>query len=233
MNDRGRIGMIHKKADWSREQFLEHWRGTHGPLVAGAPNLLGYWQNAVVERPAVAPGVTRGPWDFDGFSQLWFADRQGSDHAFKSGDFATKLMADERHFLGGLSIVTVTQHVVVPLPEASERPALLKRMTLIKRRLELSEDDFRREWRVHADLVVQMPGVRGYRQNVVTARERTKGQACGYDDLPIDGVVEFWFDDAAGSRAAFSSRAGQATARHAKVFLAEMTPFVVIEHRVV
>ena len=43
-----------------------------------------------------------------------------------------------------------------------------------------------------------MPGIAGYRQNVVIARERVKGQPCDCDELPIDGIVELWFEDADG-----------------------------------
>ena len=78
-----------------------------------------------------------------------------------------------------------------------------------------------------------MPGVAGYRQNVVIARERIKGQACGYDELPIDGIVEMWFEDAATLEAAFGSPAGRTTMKHALTFLAEITAFVVEEHRVI
>jgi hypothetical protein len=97
----------------------------------------------------------------------------------------------------------------------------------------MTDEDFRREWIAHRDLVRKMPGVSGYRQNVVIARERVKGHSCGYDDLPIDGIVELWFEDAGTLDAAFSSLAGRATMAHAKTFLAEITAFVVIEHRVV
>lgn len=71
------------------------------------------------------------------------------------------------------------------------------------------------------------------RQNVVIARERIKGQFCGYEELPIDGIVELWFEDPATLEAAFSSPAGQVTMAHAKTFLAQITAFVVVEHRVV
>jgi hypothetical protein len=115
----------------------------------------------------------------------------------------------------------------------TEAEALLKRISTLKRRPELSEDDFRREWIVHRDLVCKMPGVAGYRQNVVIARERIKGQPRGYDELPIDGVVELWFEDPAVLEAAFASPAGRTTMKHARTFLAEITAFAVEEHRVV
>lgn len=228
-----RIGMIRKKPDWTPDEFAAYWRDKHGPLAARAPALRGYWQNAVTERLQRGIDFARGPWDFDGFSQLWFDDAGHADHAFKDGDLAAALIQDEQRFLGGLHILTAEQHVVVPVPDAPRRSALLKRISTLKRRADVSEEDFRREWRVHADHVRKMPGVAGYRQNVVVGRELVKGVPCAYEELPVDGVVELWFEDTRKLEAAFSSPAGQTTMAHAKTFLAEITAFLVIEHRVV
>ena len=227
------MGLIRRKADWTHQDFIDYWRNTHGPLAAQAPGLRGYWQNAVTERLQRGVEFQRGPWDFDGFSQLWLAGAGQADHAFKNSDFAARLIADEKHFLGLLHIVTVTQSVVITVPEASKRGNALKRLSILKRRPDISADEFRSEWTAHADLVRRMPGVLGYRQNVVIARERTKGEPCSYDDLPIDGLVELWFNGPHALEAAFTSAAGQAATRHAKTFLAEITAFLVTEHQVV
>lgn len=226
-----RIGMIRKKPDWSMEAFRSYWRDKHGPLAARAPGLREYWQNAVTDRLQRGIDYERGPWDFDGFSQLWFDDAQGADHAFKDSEMAAVLIEDEEHFLGGLHVVTAEQNVVVPVPQGPARSALLKRMSTLKRRSDVSEADFRREWKIHADHVRLMPGVSGYRQNVIVARERVKGNPCGYEDLPIDGIVELWFEDEKKLEAAFSSPAGKTTMAHAKTFLAEITAFLVEERR--
>jgi uncharacterized protein (TIGR02118 family) len=228
-----RMGLLRQKPDWSPDEFGAYWRDKHGPLAARAPNLREYWQNRVTERLQRGIEFARGPWDFDGFSQLYFDEVDQANHAFASGDVAAALIADEQRFLGDLNIVTAVQHVVVPLPAPSKRSALLKRMSTLKRRPDLSEDDFRREWIVHRDLVRKMPGVAAYRQNVVIARQRVKARACNYDELPIDGIVELWFEDVATLQAAFSSPAGRLTMRHALTFLSEITAFVVEEHRVV
>jgi hypothetical protein len=146
---------------------------------------------------------------------------------------AAALISDEQRFLGDLHILTASQHVVVNVPEEPKRSALLKRISTLKRRPDITEDDFRRDWVAHRDLVKKMPGVAGYRQNVVIARERTKGQPCNYHDLPIDGIVELWFESPAILEAAFSSPAGRVTMAHAKTFLVEITAFVVAEQRLV
>lgn len=228
-----RMGLIKKKRDWTTDQFVDYWRNKHGPLAARAPALREYWQNAVTERLQRGIDFARGPWDFDGFSQLWFDDAGNANHAFNNSELAAELTQDEQHFLGGLHIVTTEQNVVVPVPDAPKRGALLKRISTLKRRPDVTEEDFRREWKVHADYVRKMPGVSGYRQNVVVARELVKGKPCGYEDLPIDGIVELWLEDTGQLEAAFSSPAGQTTMAHAKTFLAEITAFLVDEQRIV
>ena len=101
---------------------------------------------------------------------------------------------------------------------------------LIRRRPELSEQDFLIEWKVHADWVRTMPGVMGYRQNAVIQREVHKGQSCAYEELPIDGIVEFWFESTDSLQSAFASEAGVKTMSHAKTFLSGITAFLVEEH---
>jgi len=228
-----RMGLIRKKPDWTFEDFNAYWRDKHGPLAARAPHLRAYWQNPVVDRVQRGIDFARGPWDFDGFSQLWFDDAKQSERAFSDGTLAADLIEDENRFLGGLHIVTAEQSVVVPLPGDEERAKLLKRISIIRRLPNLSEEDFRREWRVHGDLVRKMPGVSGYRQNVVVVREREKGNPCDYDSLPIDGIVELWFKDAQTLQDAFASPTGQTTMAHAKSFLGDITAFLVDERRVV
>jgi uncharacterized protein (TIGR02118 family) len=228
-----RIGLIRKKPDWTPEQFRTYWRDRHGPLVAQTPNLRSYWQNHVVDRLQRGISFARGPVDFDGFSQLWFDDVDQAHKAFSDGALAGAFMADERHFIGELSIVSAVQRVVVPLPDAGSRSRLLKRISTLRRRDDISEDDFRREWKHHAGLVSRMPGVSAYRQNIITQRERVKGQPAPYEQLPLDGIVELWFETPETLNAAFDSPQGKVTMAHAETFLSEITAFVVEEARIV
>lgn len=226
-----RMGLIRKKPDWTDDAFRSHWRDSHGPLVARLPALRAYRQNLVIDRLQRGIDFARGPWDFDGFSQLRFDEAVRANEAFTHGELAAAIRADEQHFLGELHIVTVEQTEVIALPAKPE--GLLKRISLLRRPIAQSEEDFRREWKVHADHVRRMPGVSGYRQNVVVAREFEKGKLCGYTELPIDGIVELWFENTDTLSAAFASPQGQVTMAHARTFLAEITAFVVEEHRVV
>lgn len=229
-----RLGLINKLSTLETSAFQTYWIQNHGPLVkSGLPNLRAYWQNHVIDRQQRGIEFARGPWDFDGFSQLWFDDAASARHAFNDGSFAAALIADEARFIGQLHIVTAEQEVVIPLPETPARAGLLKRISTLRRPDGMSEAEFRREWRVHGDFVKKMPGVSAYRQNVIVERELVKGTPCSYGALPMDGIVELWFESAETLEAAFSSEAGRRTMAHAKTFLSEITAFLVKEHRVV
>jgi len=225
-----RTGLIRKKPDWSTEDFRRHWRERHGPLAARLPGLLRYEQNHVVDSQQRGFAYPRGPEALDGFSMLWFKSEEAMRAAMATPD-GQALIADENHFIGNLRIVTIDQLEVIPVDGG--RP-LLKRMSLLRRRPEVSPESFRHEWRVeHAHLVKRVQGVRGYRQNLIVGRQVPKGAEVGYEELPIDGIVELWFDDSEAINAAFSSPQGLTLMSHAREFIAEISTFLVERHTVV
>lgn len=225
-----RSGLLRKKPEWRTEDFRRHWRDHHGALAAKLPGLRRYEQNHVVD--SVQRGFTfpRGPEQLDGFSMLWFDSVDAMREAIATPE-GRALVADEQHFIGDLRIVTIDPvEVIAP---AAGRP-LLKRMSLLRRRPEVSPEVFLHEWREeHARLVRRVQGVRGYRQDLVTGREVPKGHPVGYEGLPVDGIVELWFDDVAAIDAAFGSPQGQTLMMHAREFIGEITTFLVETHVVV
>lgn len=225
-----RTGLIRKKPDWRIEDFRRHWREHHGALAAKLPGLRRYEQNPVVDSEQRGFSYPRGPEQLDGFSMLWF-DSEAAMRAAIATDAGQALLADEAFFIGDLRLVTLDQREVIT-PAGDPQP--LKRMSLLRRRPEVTPEKFEHEWRIeHAHLVKRVNGVRGYRQNLVIGREVPKGVPVGYDQLPLDGIVELWFDDAAAIDAAFSSPQGVTLMTHAREFIAEITTFLVEPHRVV
>ena len=79
---------------------------------------------------------------------------------------------------------------------------MLKVMSLMKRREDMSLEDFR-NWATieHPPLAKELPGLRGYRMNVAVQEN---------PDAPYDAVSEMWFDDDAARAAAFATDAGKA-----------------------
>jgi uncharacterized protein (TIGR02118 family) len=219
-----RMGWLNKRADWTTERFREHWRTEHAQLARQLPGLRGYVQNHVTDSEQRGIRFKRGPEQLDGFSQLWFDDDIGLASAFDS-PLSKKLIDDEEHFIGRLRITTMEPTTVVTPPEHGRA---LKRMSILRRRADVSQEQFAHEWRaVHGPMVKRMPGILGYRQNLIRAREAPKGHVVDDKAWPVDGIVELWFEDTAAIDSAFSSALGQETMAHAETFIGEITTFLV------
>jgi uncharacterized protein (TIGR02118 family) len=83
---------------------------------------------------------------------------------------------------------------------AEEECAMIKTVTLLKRRPDLRPEDFHRHWRdVHAPLVLRLPGIRRYVQ-------------CRPVHIPgkeprFDGIAEVWYENLDSLRATMDSDA--------------------------
>jgi uncharacterized protein (TIGR02118 family) len=225
-----RMGLLQKRPDLTTEAFRSHWRDTHGPLAAKLAGLRRYHQNHVVDREQRGISYARGGHDFDGFSELWFDDMPAMAAAFAT-DHVKRLGEDEARFIGELKLITAIQHVVIP---KRARAPLIKRMSTLKRRPDVSAETFKAEWLdVHSFLVKRLPEVKGYTQNLIFDRSHGRGRPATYDELPIDGIVELWFEDLDRLDAAFASDAGKTLMTHATEFIGEISTFLVGTHEVV
>ena len=225
-----RMGLLQKKPDLSDAEFRAHWRDMHGPLAAKLPGLRRYHQNHVVDREQRGIVYARGSHDFDGISELWFDDLPSMQRAFSS-DLVEEVAADEASFIGDLKLVTAIQQQVVAVPKGAR---LIKRMSTLKRRPDVSLETFQHEWfQVHSVLVKRLPEVKGYTQNLIFDRAHGRGRPASYDELPIDGIVELWFNDRESLDAGFNSPAGKTLMTHAEEFIAEISTFLVETNEVV
>jgi hypothetical protein len=97
------------------------------------------------------------------------------------------------------------EHNEVITPDSNQ--PLIKRMSLLRRRPDVTPETFLREWRaVHAPLVRSIAGVRGYRQNL---------------------IAELWLDSTEAIDAGFGPAQRCETMTYAHSFIAEITTFVV------
>jgi uncharacterized protein (TIGR02118 family) len=224
------MGLLQKLTDLASDGFRKHWRERHGPLAAKLPGLRRYHQNHVVDREQRGISYARGGLDFDGFSELWFDDLPSMSEAVASDEIRV-LAEDETRFVADLKVISAVQHVVVPKPA---NDPLIKRMSTLKRRPDVSADKFAEEWfDVHSFLVKRLPEVKGYTQNLIFDRSHGRGKPARYDELPIDGIVELWFTDLDSLNSAFASRAGKTLMTHAEEFIEEISTFLVEVQEVV
>ena len=225
-----RMDLLKRRANLSPEDFGKHWREVHGPLAAQLPGLRRYHQNHVIDSEQRGIDYPRGPVTFDGISELWFDDEAAMQRSLTS-DAVNALVADEANLMDDIHVVIAEQNVAIPTPPGVR---LLKRMSTLKRREDVTPETFRHEWfKVHPLLVKRLPQVKGYTQNLIFDRTRGRGAQVSREDLPIDGVVELWFEDVQSLHSAFRSAAGITLMTHAREFIAEISTFLVEVHEVV
>jgi uncharacterized protein (TIGR02118 family) len=101
---------------------------------------------------------------------------------------------------------------------------MIKRISLIRRQSHLTHEAFFAHWTgPHADIVRQMPGLRGLRYCLV--------QSWSPEAAAWDGVGEIWFDSIADAEAAFASEPVLSLlTEDRKLFIAETQSCFVIEH---
>jgi uncharacterized protein (TIGR02118 family) len=226
-----RMGLLEKRPDIDTSEFRKRWSEGHGPVAKKLPGLRRYHQNHVVDRAQRGITYTRGRLDFDGFSELWFDDMPSMRAAFANEEQVKELGEDEARFIGEMKLITAVQHVVIPKPAAVP---LIKRMSTLKRRPDVSAEKFEEEWfDVHSVLVKRLPQVKGYTQNLIFDRSFGRSKSARYEELPIDGIVELWFTDVDSLNAGFTSDAGKTLMTHATEFIAEISTFLVETHEVV
>ncbi len=99
---------------------------------------------------------------------------------------------------------------------------MLKVMSLMKRRDDMTLDEFR-HWATveHPDLGKKLPGIRHYCMSVVIEEN---------PDWPFDAVSEFFFDDKEAMVAAFSTPAGAAAGQDAASHCSRRVRLLTEEH---
>ena len=216
-----RMGLLRRKKGLPVDAFRRHWRDVHGPLAARLPGLLRYHQNHVVSSPE--PISHMGA--IDGISELWFEDAQAMQHAVRSPE-CQPIAEDEPNLIEDLKLIVAEQDVVIAPP----RHPGTKLMTLLRRRDGLEPQEFRRLFVEHAR---ECPGLEGCVLNHVVDRGLERGRSAAYGDVPVDGIGEAWFADAAALEAALASLGGRKWISGAASFADELSSFVVEVHEVV
>lgn len=103
---------------------------------------------------------------------------------------------------------------------------MVKLVGLIRKRADLSTDEFRVHWlEVHAKLASRLPGLRHYTINLIDREQ--------YPDAVYDGFSELWFDTKEALDAAFAGPAGKAIGVDIPKFIGELVRVIVDEREIV
>jgi len=99
----------------------------------------------------------------------------------------------------------------------------VKIVSVIKRRSDLSFEDFVAHWQQrHPTFVNRLPGLRRYVQNPALPHPRRT--------WPWDGMAELWFDDVYAIKVAFESSAADDMRQDEQNFIGRQEWFIATEH---
>ncbi len=85
------VGVVWRRPDLSREDFLHHWQTNHAEVVKKLPGLRKYVQGPAVTRAGREPVI-------DGIAELWFDDVEALRKAWRSPE-GQAVREDEKRFI--------------------------------------------------------------------------------------------------------------------------------------
>lgn len=186
------------------------WATTHGSLCLAVPGVMRYVQNSTVTA-ATLDGVSRDHPPFDGFSAMWWPDRESYLEATRSREWRA-LMEDARDLfdlgwtIDGMSAEIEERVIREGLGATGDGvstppPGAVKLIGLLKYRPDMNRDDANAYWAdTHRSIAVTITEIGHYTQNHAMC------PAVGSDRLAFDGFSESWYADRATYERAMMSR---------------------------
>ena len=220
-----RISLLKCREGVSEEAFREAMMGNVREVVASMPGLRKCEINFVTDRQQRSH-LGRGAIDIDGFIEMFFDSYGDMQEAHRqSGDAV--LAALEPIVETPLSTLVVVKKKDTLVPAYLDGKAI-KRVSFCDRKEGVDAMTFHDEWwYTHSVLVKLMSGYCGYNQNLVVDRLVAE-KPVHYADLPVEGMVEFWFEDMDAFNECYSTVGFKLRASvHAAEFIGTVTTYFV------
>jgi len=181
-----------------KEEARRHWAGPHAALARALPGLERYTQSHVVgplPHEADPEGVYAedAQTSFDGYSSLWFADR---DHFVRAAETAEWIaMEKDAAELFDLQWVRAMSAAVEERVIVDGEPGPYKVVWITRFKPELTKQEGHRYWEHVHGPIVRDAGIDRYVQNHVVGALGIEG---GELEPDFAGFSECWFADEQG-----------------------------------
>lgn len=194
-----RMGMIRRLPSLSPEEFSAHWSGPHGVFATRIPNLRRYHQHHAI-RP-LPLGELPDKWQLDGLSELWFDDIDSMMAGITSPDY-DGLAQDTPTVMTMPGLIVGNQEFL--LGDRPDEASHVKAMIVVGRRQDADAEAFLQAWRERVAALSGTPGLAASAIISIVHRESVPAEVIDYASLPVDIVVELWFETAKDLDAAFA-----------------------------
>jgi uncharacterized protein (TIGR02118 family) len=196
--------MIHQlifaypKPGMTEEEFQRYWLEVHAVQYASKiPQIRKYM---IDTRIPGGPDETEPLWS--GVAEIWLENEQEQLASLQTDEFLQGARLDEPRWAAfwRTLVLDTDAHELLPAPVHTGRWSGVKLIRLVKRREGLPLAEFRKlSLGRHAELVQQVPGLRGYVQG------HTRDGAYGIGEAVLDAAHQLWFDDEQSLTAALAS----------------------------
>ena len=188
-----RISLLKGKEGVSEKDFRNALVEGFEAIVGEMPTLFKCEINVVTDRQQRS-WAGRGSVDIDGFVEMYFESYGDMNEALEAkGEAIAELYAKVAE--APVSEFVSVKKVDTPVPAYLQKKGPIKRVSFCDRKEGVDAMKFHTEWwYTHSLLVKHMTGYCGYNQNLVVDR-LVDGKHVGYEELPFEGMVEFFFED--------------------------------------
>ena len=163
------ISFLQRKPGLSREEFVRHWLDVHVQMCHVVPGLRGYSVSTIVEHqsrpdvPSLAMGRVR--WRRPDVVRQRRGEGGGCGFCRRQALARRRRQHHRRH------PHVRDQRATVPAPPPTASRPKFKALSVIKRKAELSAQQFQHEWAVvHAPMARGVPGLRGFTRSPKSSR---------------------------------------------------------------
>lgn len=221
-----RISLLKGKEGVSEEAFRDALVKGLEPIVAEMPGVKKCEVNLVTDRQQRS-WAGRGVIDIDGFVEMYF-DSYGDmmESLDAKGEAIAAVFAEVCE--APISEFVAVKKIDTPVPAYLQKRNPIKRVSFCDRGEGVDAMRFHNEWwYTHSMLVKHMTGYCGYNQNLVVDR-LVDGKHVHYEDLPFEGMVEFFFQDMDGFDECYGTPGFERRASpHAAEFIGTVTTYFV------
>lgn len=226
-----RVGLMQKRDDMSMDEFKDYWLNVHGPIAAKMENLRQYDQHVVIDNEHRHP-IGAGAIVIDGYSELQF-DSYGDmleGVASLHGEGADDVPKFAKPYN---PILVMAKREVIRIPEYLKGKKLIQRVSFLSRADGVSSEKFTHEWwNVHDHMVQTIPGCVGYNQNLIIDRV-IQGKSVPYEELPVEGMVEMFFENMDAFDEFYASDEFKRTSQHGSTFIGKINTYLTETYPVV
>lgn len=207
------------------ERFQKYWYDVHGEIECRMKNLRKYEQNLVIS-PKELGSLPRVAVDFCGYSELWFDSIHDMNEGIASlngADYVNRPLFTKQKS----KVLILAKKSNKIIPNYLKKRKLIKAVSFLGYQENISAEQFKYEWWYGQSILTKtMCGCVGCNLNLVIDRF-IDGQSVPYEELPIAGVAEFWFEDSDVLHNACTGKEFNRIYEHSKLFIGKETTYIV------